>query len=150
MVKVFSILLMCVYAFSATGATVHLHYCCGKLQELAIQDQKSASHDDCPLCLAHQDKKKAEDCNSSEHCATDQQSQSHCKSVKVDAQKTTGDHLPANDKNLAKIYPAELLAFALVSFVGFPLDIHHSVQAMDAPPPAGAIPLFVRHCTYLI
>ena len=151
MAKIFTIWLMLVYAFSATGATVHLHYCCGKLQHLALQDEtENSDDDDCPLCLKHHENKKHADCTGMESCDVDQQSHSHCQSVKVDTQKTTGEHLPGGDKNPVKIYPLEMLMFTLVRFVGLPLDVRHTAQATEAPPLIGAIPLFVQHCTYRI
>ncbi len=142
---------MLVYAFSATGATVHLHYCCGKLQHLAMQEEtENPDDDDCPLCLKHHENQKHADCSGMESCDIDQQSHNHCQNVKVDAQKTTGEHLPGSDKNPVKIYPLELLVFTLVRFIDLPLDVRHTAHATEVPSLTGAIPLFVQYCTYRI
>ena len=150
MAKIFTIWLVLIYAFSATGATVHLHYCCGKLQELAVQDQKSPSRDDCPMCLKHHENNTHTDHHSGESCNIDQQSPGHCQDVKVDAKKITEEHLRSTDKNPVKIFPLESLVFTLVSFIDFPLDGRHTIQTTDDPLLVGAIPLFIQHCTYRI
>lgn len=36
MKKMLVILLLCVYGFSATGATLHFHFCCGKLDDISL------------------------------------------------------------------------------------------------------------------
>ncbi|MEC3881441.1 hypothetical protein [Parapedobacter sp. 10938] len=151
MVKVFTIWLMLVYAFSATGASVHLHYCCGKLQHLTMENEHTTDHDDCTLCLNHHKKKNhTTDCNDSQHCAADVQSHNHCQDIQVDAQKTTGDHLPSSDKNLLKIQSLELLVFSLVRIANFPLENTTAVEMANSPPRVESTPLFIRLCTYRI
>lgn len=150
MVKVLTIWLMLVYAFSATGATVHLHYCCGKLQHLTMEKERTSGHDDCTLCLNHHESKDHPACDDSRHCAADVQSHDHCQDIQIDAQKTTGDHLPSNDKNLLKIQSLELLVFTLIRIADFPLGSHHTAETTITPPLAGTTPLFIRHCTYRI
>lgn len=158
MVRVLSIWLMLIYAFSATGATVHLHYCCGKLQHLTMENEQTADPDpdECSLCLNHHENKnqhegkEQSDCASQQHCAADMPSQNHCQDIQVDAQKTTADHLPSSDKNLLKIQSLELLVFTLVYIVDVPLDSHRVAQTANAPPLAATTPLFIQHCTYRI
>ena len=43
MKKIFAILLMLVYGLSSTGATVHLHYCCGKLDDISFSQKAKKS-----------------------------------------------------------------------------------------------------------
>ncbi len=150
MVKVLSIWLMLVYAFSSTGATVHLHYCCGKLQHLAMEKEPATDHDECSGCLNHHESKDHPDCDTTQHCTTDAQTHDHCQDIQVDAQKTTGEHLPGTDKNLLKIQSLELLVFTLVYVADFPLDNYTPAESAHAPPHAGTTPLFIRHCTYRI
>jgi hypothetical protein len=150
MTKVFTIWLMLVYAFSATGATVHLHYCCGKLLKFAVQDQVSLDGDDCPLCPKHHQNKKNTACSSDESCEIGLRKSNHCQDVKVDAKKTTGEHLPGSDKNLAKIYPLGLPVFTLIGFLDLPLADRHTAPETDDPPRIGVKPLFIQHCTYRI
>ncbi|WP_079716789.1 hypothetical protein [Parapedobacter luteus] len=152
MAKVLVILLTCIYAFSATGATVHLHYCCGELQKLAIQhEQEKPEHQDCPLCLTHDEKKEADAaCCGDDSCDNDPAAHPHCQHVKVEAKKTTEEHLPGGDKNVLKIHPLELLVFTLVHINDLPPEFHHSVRTIDEAPPHVTVPLFIQHCTYRI
>ncbi|WP_090974846.1 hypothetical protein [Parapedobacter composti] len=150
MAKIFSILLTIVYGLSATGASVHLHYCCGKAQQLVIQLQHEAGHHDCPLCTEHQQPVEATAGCCDEQSCGDAEHDGHCQDVKVEAATTTKEHLPSNDKNLFSIYPAELLVFTLIRFANQPLAIHQAPKTtanVGSPP---AVPLFIRHCTYLI
>lgn len=150
MSKVFTIWLVFVYAFSATGATVHLHYCCGKLQHLTMEQEHTTSHEDCTLCLNHHQNDAHSDCVDTQHCINDAPSHDHCQDIQVDAQKTTGEHLPSSDKNLLKIQSLELLVFTLVQASVFPIDNHHAAEPTITAPHAETTPLFIRHCTYRI
>lgn len=150
MARIFSILLILVYAFSATGATVHLHYCCGKLQKLAVHDEEKHDDANCPLCLKKTAKKKRAPCCTNDHCGKDQSARGHCHSVKIEAKKTTEAHLAGSGKNLAKIYPLELLVFTFAHLIGLPSDVRYTVQTADGGPPDIPVPLFIQHCTYRI
>jgi len=152
MARVSTILLMLVYAFTATGGAVHLHYCCGKLQKFAVEQEKSPGTDSCPLCLTHNEKKKekAGDCCGEDPCGDHHGIHSSCQHVTIDAQETTGDHLPSSDKNPVKIYPLQLLAFAVAYFNTLPTDTLQVPQFVGNAPPGATIPLFIQHCTYRI
>jgi len=153
--KVFVLLLTFIYAFSATGATVHLHYCCGEPQKLVTQYAHEAPDpDDCSLCLTHHEKKNEDiacciDTNN-KGCEVNQSEHGHCQNIKVEAKKTTEEHLPSADKKLAKVYPLELLVFALAHVINPQLDTFHAIQMADGGPPNTTIPLFIQHCTYRI
>ncbi|MGV3763271.1 hypothetical protein [Parapedobacter sp.] len=148
MAKVFTIWLMLVYAFSATGASVHLHYCCGKLQHLTVANEPAANHGDCKLCL--DDGNSHTDRNNSLPCSADVQSQDHCQDIKVDAPKNTGDHLPSSDNKLLKIQLLGLPVFSLIHRADVPLGNCDTIETANAPPRAGTTPLFIRYCAYLI
>lgn len=138
---------------------MHLHYCCGEPQRLAMEHEKPG-HEDCPLCLTHHGSEKKDticctdgsnsDDDSNASCDTDRAGYAHCQNVKVEAKKTTEEHLPSVDKKLAKIYPLELLVFTLAYVIDLPLNIRHAVQTADDGPPNTAVPLFIQHCTYRI
>ena len=118
---------------------------------MTMENERATDHDDCTLCLNHHENKDhTSDCDDSRHCAADVQSHNHCQDIQVDAQKTTGDHLPSSDKNLLKIQSLELLVFTLVHLAGFPLDSYSVAETANAPPNTGSTPLFIRHCTYRI
>lgn len=149
-VKLLTIWLTFVYAFSATGASVHLHYCCGKLQHLAVESERTADHDDCKLCRNHHQNNAHPNNDGSQHCASDIQSDNHCQDIRVDAQKTTGDHLASGDKNLLKIQSLDLPVFTLIRMAGLPTATNATTETANAPPLAPAIPLFIQHCTFRI
>lgn len=151
--KVFVILLTIIYACSVTGATVHLHYCCGELQKLMTHADDKANHEDCSLCRTHHEKEqeKGKGCCTDDRCGSaEDAAHGHCQNVKVEAKKTTEEHLPSADKKLAKIYPLELLVFTLAYVIDLPLDTHSTVRTADGAPPNVTVPLFIQHCTYRI
>ncbi len=156
MARIFTILLIWVYALSATGATVHLHYCCGKLQKLALQDEKKPGHDDCPLCLKqHADKKKQtqqteKSCCTDDSCEVGETAKGGCQNLKVDAKKTTADHLTGADKKTPKIQPMELLVFTVIHLMDLQTQAHALAPIATDSPPGEITPLFIKHCSYLI
>lgn len=150
MIKVFTVWLMLVYAFSATGASVHLHYCCGKLQHLTMENEHDANHDECTLCLNNHENNDNPGCDPTHHDGADGQAPGHCQNVEVDVQKTTGDHLPSSDKNLLKIQSLELLVLTLIHIVDFPLGNNSTTETANSPPRVASIALFIQHCTYRI
>ena len=150
MAKVLTIWLLLIYAFSATGATVHLHYCCGKLQQLTLETEPGAGDDDCVHCVDHHETRDHPTCHQSDHCNADVQSHNHCQYIEVKAQKTTAEHLPGSDKNLLKIHSAELSVFSPVRISDFPADRHLTARPTPEPAVVGSIPLFIQHCTYRI
>ena len=152
MVRVLTIGLMLIYALSATGASVHLHYCCGQLQKIAMEEEHNNSKDDkCALCLQHEEKPSG-DGHAADllQCTDDVPLQNHCHDVQVDAQKTTGDHLPGSDKSLLKILSLELPVFVLTYITDFQSYRYTAPQTANAPPPGVTTPLFIQHCTYRI
>lgn len=152
MARVFTILLTLVYAFSATGATVHLHYCCGTTpQKIVVQDSEHFDHADCPLCIKHHNSEK-EGCCTADSCDYDTTTTDHkCQNVKVELKKTTEEHITSIDKNnLSKVYPLELLVFTIIDWVGPTIAEHQSIDIDHPTLSQSAVPLFIRHCTYRI
>ncbi len=154
MVRMCTILLCFLYTFSATGATAYLHYCCGETAQLVFTDESETS-DDCPLCVAHS--KQEKDCctediptDTANSCHVGDDMPGHCQDVKVEAKRTTADHLPGGEKNIAKIYPLELLAFTLAGLVEVPARSLDTSQTVADAPPRATIPLFIQHCIYRI
>lgn len=153
MVRIFAILLTLVYAFSATGASVHLHYCCGKPQHIVMQEKAPANASDCPMCAVHEKPTKFDEAPHQMNHACSQETPAHdkCYNVKVAFKKTTEKHIINGEKgNFAKIYPLELVVFSLLGIFDGATDLQ--LNELDAgytwPPPA--VPLFIQHCTYRI
>ena len=134
MVRAFVILLAFFYTISATGATAYLLDCCGAFGKLLMHDEQ----DTVSCCMDSNE-------NSCDHFQA-----RHCKDVKIEAKKTTAEHLPSTDHKLLKIYPFERWT-SLLNVVGDPLpDSYLTFWVIDAPPEPTATPLFIRHCTYRI
>src|SRR5690606_24975929 len=109
-------------------------------------------HDDCPLCVTHHDNTQDDtDCCDEDGCEQSDATLGGCQNVKVEAKKTTEEHLPGNEKtNLLKIFPQELVAFVVAWIADFPRDSHTLPLANNSPPSLSAVPLFIQHCTYRI
>lgn len=117
-----------------------------------MEEEHNSKQDvDCTLCLQHE-AEPSDDCHSGEQlpCTDDTPSRDHCQDVQVDAQKTTGDHLPGSDKSLLKIQSLELPVFVLAYITDFQPYRHTAPQTENAPPPGETTPLFIQHCTYRI
>lgn len=126
MKKLLTLLIMLVYGFASIGATLHLHYCCGKLDKVSF----STTHNkDCP------NKGKA-----FKRC---------CESKKVDV-KLKADHEPvakwiASQKALSSALPK---AIYIVSIQLRQATV--SVFTTGPPTPRSSVPLFIRNCVFRI
>lgn len=112
--------------------------------------EKERTSTDCALCLSHNKVEDHSSCDSNPYCADDSQSHHHCQDIQVDAQKTTGDHLPSSDKNLLKIQSLELPVLTLIRVTAAPLENLRTVEAIAGTLLTETTPLFIRHCTYRI
>jgi hypothetical protein len=138
MKKLSATILAVIYLSTSMGATVHFHYCMGKLfsWSLTNQDKKNCDHCGMPKsgagvhCMAVKG-----------GCCKDTQT-----IVKLDKdQKTTEsgyklfslsfDALPGNFTNLPDLYVDSYV-------VGYPTT--------NSPPEPGKVPLFIRNCNFRI
>jgi hypothetical protein len=123
--KLLIILLMLVYAFSSTGATIHLHYCCGKLDKVSLSTQHN---DDCPKQESAQ-----------KNC---------CKSKQVDLKiKADQDLLAkwiATHKDLGTTKPTAHYEHLT------PLSLKQLKTFTTGPPLHAVVPLFIQYCVYRI
>lgn len=155
MVRYLVILLTLMYGFSATGATVYLHYCCGTPQKIAATPYEKTDHDDCPLCTKHDDHHEpptTSDCCDKTSCDVDSPSLGGCKNLKIEAKKTTEEHIASGQKIvIPKLYPLELAVFTAIHFLDSTvISIRSLAPVPDADIPLAAVPLFIQHCTYRI
>lgn len=153
MVRIFAILLTLVYAFSATGASIHLHYCCGKPQHIAMQERAPANTGDCPMCVVQEKPLKPYGSHHQLNHACNQETPAHdkCYNVKVELKKTTEKHIINGEKgNFAKVYPLELVVFSLLGIFGGATDLQRNERDDGYTWPPPAVPLFIQHCTYRI
>lgn len=64
MIRFFTFILSILYFTTASGATVYVHYCMGKIVEWNMAGSDS---EQCPNCGMEKDKKGAKDCCKDEH-----------------------------------------------------------------------------------
>jgi hypothetical protein len=126
MKKIVVIALLLVYGLSSTGATVHLHFCCGKLDDISFSSTNSKI---CSTKTFSSTKK----CCDSKHIE-----------LKVKADQEPGAKWIAACKVFTTQCPA--------SYYGFTPTHKIPVNALATGPPlrVSAVPLFIQHCIYLI
>lgn len=130
--KLFVVIIALLYLASSSGATVHLHYCMGKLVDAGLQKEPAKTCGKCGM-----DKKAGKD----NDCCKDEQ-----KFVQLDeAQKAAAYHTfhlqALTDAVVAPFQPeAGLLPSALSA--RFPTT--------HAPPLQGGNPLYLRNCVFRI
>ncbi|GAO45468.1 HYC_CC_PP family protein [Flavihumibacter petaseus] len=121
------------YAWSSTGATVHLHYCMGKLVDwgLSHHDQRAAT---CSKCGMDKGKAIGDGCCKDEH-----------KQVKVE-----------NDHKAASGFDIQQATVALLPETHFILpetslaSIAEQNPVSNAPPRCSAVAVYLRNCTFRI
>jgi len=138
MKKVFATILAIIYLSTSMGATVHLHYCMGKLFSWGLADQDSQNCGQCGMpkntrdghCMAMKD-----------GCCKDQQTV-----VKLDKDQKAAElaykflHF-THETVIAG--PASSADTYVVSYItGYPTT--------NAPPDRGKIPVFLRNCNFRI
>lgn len=151
MTRFSAILLLLTYSFSVTGASVYLHYCCGKTPYVVAHEDVQTNLDDCSLCVTHHEPVKTEDNQIDQGCHQTTATNDPCYSVKVELKKTTEEHLASSDKNnIPKIYPLELVVFSLIGTIDFAAKQPVAFANNGRAAPPLSVPLFIQHCTYLI
>jgi hypothetical protein len=136
--KFLSAILAFVYLSSSMGATVHLHYCMGKLISWGLIDENSKN---CGFCGMLKTIPSTNDEISSNACCTDDHKQ-----IKTDKdQKITSLEL-----EISRISPN---SSAVIST--FQYDFHIFSFALDhpranAPPVFSFVPVYILNCVYRI
>ncbi|MEO6232530.1 MAG: hypothetical protein ABJB11_22250 [Ferruginibacter sp.] len=132
MKKFITAILAILYLGTSSGATIHLHYCMGKLANWDLNPIESKT---CPKCLMEKSSKD------SDGCCKDEQ-----KFV-----KNNNDH-----KSTETIYQfGQLSIIALpVSFIEIPSvqydSLTESHPVSHAPPGANSVAVYIRNCVFRI
>jgi hypothetical protein len=130
MKKVFAILLAVIYLVSVSGASLHFHYCMGKMQNWSIGYDNSK--EDCPICGMTQKKGCCED----QHHSIQTDKQYSASSVLITISKITVDPLHHIDHYIS-----------VCNTDNFNI---HSSKANAPPGRISNIPLFIENCNYRI
>lgn len=124
-------LLILLYVGTSSGATVHFHYCMGRLVKWGLSQPEKVL---CDFCKAP---KKA--CGKS--CCKDDYKQ-----AKIDkVQKTSAIVYQFKQAQVAEL---NKISWSPV-YVAIPIEIGKTALS-NAPPSAEDIPVFIRNCTYRI
>jgi hypothetical protein len=133
MKKLIVAILAVLYLGTSSGATLHLHYCMGKLVGM---DLWSRSDNTCGKCGMKKSAKAGKDCCKDEHKIIKLEKDHTAAVFLAQMQELSGGALqPVVYSNFAA---AQLPALA----VSYPVS--------HAPPRTGSTPLFVRNCVFLI
>ena len=126
MKKIVVIILLLVYGLSSSGATIHLHFCCGKLDDISFS---SISPKSCSIKTS-----SSKDCCNSKHVE-----------LKVKADQEPVIKWLAAFKAFTKfLYPANYMGLAPVVKISF------NEFANGPPVEALTVPLFIQYCVYRI
>ena len=124
MKKIIVIVLLLVYGLSSSGATIHLHFCCGKLDDISFSSTGPKS---CSVKTF-----SSKDCCNSKHVE-----------LKVKADQEPGIKWLAAYKVYTKfLYPAV--------YMGLTPVVKISINEFATGPPVAAltVPLFIQYCVY--
>lgn len=125
-------ILAVLYLVTSTGATIHMHYCMGKLADWNLGHQESKT---CSKCGMDKDESKNNGCCKDEH-----------RFLKDDsAQKITESNIQFTDIVILGTPPA---FFQLTDF-GF-VSITDKKPNCNAPPRKQDCPIYILNCVFLI
>ncbi len=130
--KFFVAILALLYITTSTGATMHLHYCMGKLADWGLGEKDSKK---CSRCGMEKTAKKDKGCCRDEN-----------KFLKNDTDQKTTDLA-------STLIPFIAIAIPL-SFIEIPSYDFYSVTeekpTSHAPPGSSSIAVYIRNCVFLI
>jgi hypothetical protein len=138
MKKFLTTILALVYLATSTGATIHLHYCMGKLFSWSLVDKESQN---CGQCGMPKNGKNAHCLAFKDGCCKD--TQAH---IQLDKdQKTTEANYVFSALTIAALPMAVTILpdnYVVTYIAGYPTT--------NAPPEQDKVPLFLRNCTFRI
>jgi hypothetical protein len=133
MKKVFVTILAFIYLSSSMGATVHLHYCMGKLASWGLIDHESKN---CARCGMLKKTSSADGIAASMNCCKDEHKQ-----IKTDKDQKLSSSESFKYNNLSQAI--SLYEPALQGVRAFSISIEY--PNTNAPPLSGKLPLFVLY-----
>jgi len=131
-------ILAVLYLSTSLGATIHLHYCMGKLIGWGL-----ISHDskNCNYCGMPRQNPGQPNQVSKNHCCDDQQKQ-----IRTDRDQT----LFQAELQFFKIYPVNTDVYFHELPVLYFSSIHTAYPGIHAPPPVDVQPVFLLNCNFRI
>ena len=138
MKKVLATILAFLYLSTTMGATVHLHYCMGKLASWGLFDHGSK---DCSFCGMP---KKA----IGKHCITAKKA--CCKDEHKQINTDKYQKVAQSGYELLKVYPHALALYNTTQADYFISSFEIEFPTANAPPLTGKVPAFVLNCNFRI
>lgn len=138
MKRILATILTLVYLTTSIGATLHLHYCMGKLVSWGLLDHKDKH---CPLCGMAP--KKAD-----KHCTT--VNTGCCKDEHKLIKADKDQKITQSEFQLVKFYPeaTPVNSLLLPDISASSFAIEHTTT--NAPPRLGKVPVFLLNCNFRI
>lgn len=132
MKKFFIAILAIVYMGTATGATIHMHYCMGKLVSMGLLAGKD---DLCGKCGMKKTVGKSTGCCKDEH-----------KQIKIDKDQKTTKTAVQTMQAIAVEMPVAIVEIPFNNFS----SLTESNPYGNAPPRSAAVAVYIRNCVFLI
>ena len=138
MKKVFATILAVIYLSTSMGATVHLHYCMGKLFSWSLTDNDSKN---CGQCGMPKNSMGGHCMTAKDGCCKDKHT--HLQLDKDQKASECVYNFLALSPSTVPVATATISDNYVVSFItGYPTT--------NAPPEPDKCPIFIRHCTFRI
>ncbi|HVI48762.1 MAG TPA: hypothetical protein VM802_28090 [Chitinophaga sp.] len=134
MKKALALILALFYVATSTGATIHMHYCMGKLMEVEVWNAKVKKCEKCGASSYHS-KMCAKKCCRDEH-----------KTVKLEKDQQAAAHVSWLMQAAAIATPVSFIEFAQPHTV--PLAVEYPTGL--APPRSSHVPVHIMNCTFRI
>ena len=130
MKKVFATIIALIYLVSISGASLHFHYCMGKMQNWSIGYDNSK--EDCPICGMTQKKGCCED----QHHSIQTDKQYSASTVSVSISRIIVEPLHHSEQSTLLNNSSSLIT--------------HSYLVNTPPGKMHNIPIFIQNCNYRI
>ena len=138
MKKILAFILALIYLSTSIGATVHLHYCMGRLMSWGFTDHNNTNCQFCNLPNENKDK--------------------HCKAFDYGCCKDEHKQIKTGQDQKGAAFAFQFLKISLakplISYKDLPSAYISSTAieypAINAPPGINKVPVFIRNCVFLI
>lgn len=132
MKKFVAAILIVLYFGTSTGATVHMHYCMGKLADWSLGHNKSRT---CANCGMEKSDEKDNGCCKDEH-----------KFVKNDNDQKAAESFVINFSLQVIDLPVEYFSASEIRVA----SLTEKYPVSHAPPRSNGVAVYIRNCTFLI
>ena len=131
MKRLFAAILALLYLSTSIGATIHFHYCMGRLVDWGLKNKAGSICSNCGMETGPEARNK---------CCKDE-----CKQIKIDNdQKLSENYIPLNEP-ITEIIPPNTSISILLPFV-----VQESFTKINGPPPGRNTSLTIFNCVFRI